>query len=88
MLWNIENGKKNGITNWSKLCERYNLNKLEIVTQLEWIQILYFELACINASDGFQTLANNGLKSRIFSSNLSLVCHCSLKNCSVKFEIL
>ena len=26
-LWDIENGKTNGITNWSKLCEQYNWNK-------------------------------------------------------------
>ena len=27
MLWNIENGKINGIMYWSKLCEQYNSNK-------------------------------------------------------------
>ena len=43
---------------------------LEIITKLEWIHILYFNLACINPSDGFQTLATNSLKPRIFSSNL------------------
>ena len=35
LLWNIENGKTNGITNGSKLCEQYNSHKLEITTQLE-----------------------------------------------------
>ena len=45
----------------------------EIIAQLEWIHILYFKLACINPLDGFQTLAINGLKPRIFSSNLILV---------------
>ena len=28
LLWNIENGKINGITNWNKLCDWYNSNKL------------------------------------------------------------
>ena len=42
---------------------------LEIITKLEWIHILYFNLACIWI-DGFQTLATNSLKPRIFSSNL------------------
>ena len=73
MLWNIENGKTNGITNWSKFCERFNSKKLEIITQLDWIHILYSKLACINPSDGFQTLTTDGLKTRIFSSNLLLV---------------
>ena len=41
--------------------------------QLEWINILYFKLVCINSLDGFQSLATNGFKQRIFSSNLSLV---------------
>ena len=50
----LKNGKTNEITNWSKLCERYDSNKLEIITQPEWIHILYFNLACINPSDGFQ----------------------------------
>ena len=43
----------------------------EIIAQLEWIH--NFKLACINPLDGFQTLAINGLKPRIFSSNLILV---------------
>ena len=33
--YEIENGKTNGITNGSKLCEQYNSHKLEITTQLE-----------------------------------------------------
>ena len=45
----------------------------ELITQLQWMHILYFKLACINPSDRFQTLATNGLKPRIFSSNLLLV---------------
>ena len=45
----------------------------EIITQLQWMHILYFKLACINPSDRFHTLATNGLKPRIFSSNLLLV---------------
>ena len=73
LLQNIENGKTNGITNWSKLCERYNSNKFEIITQLGWIHILYCSLACINPLDGFETLATKGLKPRIFSSNFLLV---------------
>ena len=73
LLWNIENGKTNGITNGSKLCEQYNSHKLEITTQLEWIYILYFTLAFITPLDGFPALATNGLKPRILSSNLLLV---------------
>ena len=64
----LKNGKTNGIANWKKLCERYNSNTLEIITQLERIHILYFNLDCINLSDGFQTF-----KPRIFSSNLLFV---------------
>ena len=37
------------------------------------MHILYFKLACFNPSDRFHTLATNGLKPRIFSSNLLLV---------------
>ena len=69
----LKNSKTNGITNWSKLCERFNSHKPEIITQLEWIHILYFNLECINSSDGFQTLAISGSKPRIFNSNLLLV---------------
>ena len=39
----------------------------------EQIHILNFNLDCINPSDGFQTLATNGSKPRIFSSNFLLV---------------
>ena len=35
--------------------------------------IYCFKLSCINLSYGFQTLATNGLKQRILSSNLSLL---------------
>ena len=66
MLWNVENGKTNGITNWSKLCERYNSNKLE------WIHILIFKLVWINPLVGSQTLTTNGLHPSVFSSNLLL----------------
>ena len=66
MLWNVENGKTNGITNWSKVCERYNSNKLE------WIHIIIFKLVWINPLGGFQTLATNGLNPSVFSSNLLL----------------
>ena len=69
----LKNGKTNGITNWSKLREGCNSNKLEIVTQLGQIHILYFNLDCINFSDALQTLATNGSKLKIFSSNLLLV---------------
>ena len=34
---------------------------------------LFFKFACINPADGFQTLATNGLRPRIFSSDLLLV---------------
>ena len=44
-----------------------------MITQLEWIHIFCFKLTCINPSDGIQTLATNGLKQKIFNSNLSLV---------------
>ena len=37
------------------------------------MHILYFKFACINPADGFRTLATNGLKPRIFSSDLLLV---------------
>ena len=40
---------------------------------IEQIHILYFNLDCINLSDGFQTLATNSSKPRVFSSNLLLV---------------
>ena len=66
MLWNVENGKTNGITNWSKVCERHNSNKLE------WIHIIIFKLVWINPLGGFQTLATNGLNPSVFSSNLLL----------------
>ena len=69
----MKNGKTNGIASWSKLCEPFNSNKLEKTAQLEWIHILYLNLECINPSDGFQTLATNGSKPMIFSSNLLLV---------------
>ena len=42
--------------------------------------MLYFKLACINPLDGFQTLATNGLKPMIFSSNLLLVSQELLSN--------
>ena len=71
--WTLKNGKTNGITSWRKLCEWFNSNKLEKITQLEWIHILSLNLECINPSDGFQTLATNGSKPMIFSSNLLLV---------------
>ena len=45
----------------------------EIITKFKWVHILYFKLTCINPLDGFQIVANNGLKPRIFSSNLLLV---------------
>ena len=35
--------------------------------------MLYFNLDCINRSDALQTLATNGSKLKIFSSNLLLV---------------
>ena len=42
-------------------------------TTIEQIHILYFNLDCINPSDGFQTLTNNSSKPGAFSSNLLLV---------------
>ena len=37
------------------------------------MKIFYFNLACINPSDRFQTLATNSLNPRIFSSHFLLV---------------
>ena len=71
-MWNTENVKTNGITNWNFMNDITRIN-FEITTQFEWIHITCFKLACINPSDGFQTLATSSLKHRIFSSNLSLV---------------
>ena len=61
MLWNIENGKTNRITNKSKLCEQYNLNKLwnNNTTWMNTCTIL--KLSYINPMDRFQTFATNGL---------------------------
>ena len=36
LLWSIENGKTDGITNWSRLSERYSSNKLVIIT-ITWM---------------------------------------------------
>ena len=44
-----------------------------MTTKLESMHMLYLNMACINPSEEFQTLATNGLKARVFSSNLLLV---------------
>ena len=54
--WQIEANFLNSIT-------RINF---EIIIQLEWIYTLSLKLACVNPSEGFKTLATNGLKQSNF----------------------
>ena len=55
---------------------------------MEQIHILYFNLDCINPSDGFEILAANGSKPSIFSSNLLFVSQKLFSNDYKKYAIL
>ena len=53
LLWNIENSKINGITIETIFVIDITQINFEIITQFEWMHILYFKLASNNTLDAF-----------------------------------